>query len=77
MITVFSNFLNEQGLLIARNIYVRRMVSCGMRKICEVFSKQKKREKEKKTPTVIRIFREFLGIPRSMVFCIGLSCFNS
>ena len=56
---------------------MRRMVSCGMRKICEVFSKQKKSEKEKKTPTVIRIFREFLGIPRSVVFCIGLSCFNS
>ena len=37
----------------------------------------KKREKEKKTPTVIRIFREFLGISRSVVFCIGLSCFNS
>ena len=46
------------------------MVSCGMRKICEVFSKEKKREKEKKTPTVIRIFREFLGISRSVVFCI-------
>ena len=49
--------------------------------VCEKYVKyflnKKKSEKEKKTPTVIRIFREFLGIPRSVVFCIGLSCFNS
>ena len=49
--------------------------------VCEKYVKyflnKKKREKEKKTPTVIRIFGEFLGIPRSVVFCIGLSCFNS
>ena len=48
--------------------------------VCEKYVKyilNKKMEKEKKTPTVIRIFREFLGIPRSVVFCIGLSCLNS
>ena len=48
--------------------------------VCEKYVKyflNKIREKEKKTPTVIRIFREFLGIPRSVVFFIGLNCFNS